>query len=130
MPLYRCTVAEGSTTYEQRLAISKEVTRIHCEVTGAPPAFVHTFFIEDEQGQLADGTQAVVVGSIRSGRSDEQKRSIVSRIQEAFETVCGMRSDETMIVTVDVPARWVMEGGALMPEPGREAEWLAEHHQS
>jgi hypothetical protein len=29
------------------------------------------------------------------------------------------------VVTVDVPARWVMEGGALLPEPGDESAWLA-----
>jgi hypothetical protein len=26
-----------------------------------------------------------------------------------------------------VPAAWIMEGGAVMPQPGDEAEWLARH---
>jgi hypothetical protein len=29
-----------------------------------------------------------------------------------------------IVALVDVPARWVMEGGAIMPEPGQEAAWL------
>jgi hypothetical protein len=32
------------------------------------------------------------------------------------------------VVTVDVPSKWNMEGGELLPEPGEEAEWLARHH--
>ena len=129
MPLYRCTVCEGSTTYEQRSQIAKEVTRIHCEVTGAPPMFVHTFFIEDRDGMLADGTRAVVIGSIRAGRTDAQKVRIASEIKSAFTRICRMTPDESMVVTVDMPARWVMEGGAIMPEPGEEADWLAKHGQ-
>ena len=31
------------------------------------------------------------------------------------------------VVTVDVPARWVMEGGDILPEPGDEAAWIAKH---
>ena len=30
----------------QRAAIAKEVVRVHCGVTGAPPSFVHAFFSE------------------------------------------------------------------------------------
>ena len=69
MPLYRCTVAEGLTTFEQRSLISKEITRIHCEITGAPPEFVHAFFAEDADGQLPDGQQAFVLGSIHLPRA-------------------------------------------------------------
>jgi len=29
--------------------------------------------------------------------------------------------------TVDVPAKWAMEGGDIMPEPGEEAAWFAAH---
>jgi len=31
---------------------------------------------------------------------------------------------------LEVPAAWVMEGGAVMPEPGEEAAWLARHGQT
>ena len=29
--------------------------------------------------------------------------------------------------TVDVPAKWAMEGGDIMPEPGEEDAWFAAH---
>ena len=127
MPLYRCTISEGLTTYEQRLEIEKEITRIHCEVTGAPPVFVHAFFVEDRVGMMAESTRAIVIGSIRAGRTSEQRERIVSHIKDAFARVCSVEADQMIVALVDVPARWVMEGGAIMPEPGQEAAWLEKH---
>ena len=130
MPLYRCSVSPGLTSYEQRSRIAKEVTRIHCEVTGAPAIFVHTFFSEDREGRLPAGKRAFLLGSIRAGRSPEQKSRIASEMSSALASVLGISQGEAGVVTVDVPARWVMEGGALMPEPGDEAAWLARQGES
>ena len=94
MPLYRCTISEGLTTYEQRLEIAKEITRIHCEVTGAPPVFVHAFFVEDRAGMMAESTRAIVIGSIRAGRTSEQRERIVSHIKDAFARVCGVEVEK------------------------------------
>ena len=129
MPLYRFALREGSSTEAQRAQIAKEVVRIHCGVTGAPPSFVHAFFSEAAKGQLPEGKAVVVLGSIRSGRSAEQKECIVSELTEAVADATGLGADEIRVATVDVPASWVMEGGALLPEPGEEAAWLAHHHQ-
>ena len=127
MPLYRCLVAEGLTSYDQRGAIAKEVTRIHCEVTGAPATFVHTFFAEDADGELPDGTRAFVFGSIRAGRTPEQKQRLVSEMKTMVSKILGIAEEEAMLATADLPARWVMEGGELLPEPGEEEAWLARH---
>ena len=127
MPLYRCTVAEGLTTLEQRALIAKEITRIHCEVTGAPPIFVHAFFADDTDGRLPAGRKAVVLGSIRTGRTPQQKQQLVSQMQGAVASIAGCGEAEVLVATVDVPASWVMEGGALLPEPGEEEAWLARH---
>jgi phenylpyruvate tautomerase PptA (4-oxalocrotonate tautomerase family) len=126
MPLYRCTVKPGATSEEQRAAIAKEVVRVHCEVTGAPATFVHAFFAEDDAA-LPEGKRAFVIGSIRAGRDDPQKARIVSELSHFIANTLRCREDEVGVVTVDVPARWIMEGGAIMPEPGEEAEWLAKH---
>ena len=127
MPLYRCLATEKLMSYEQRLRVSKEVTRIHCEITGAPPTFVHTFFTEDTKGELPDGTHALVFGTIRAGRTADQKQQLVSDMQVSISQAIGVDSNEITVMTVDLPARWVMEGGALLPEPGEEEAWLAEH---
>lgn len=126
MPLYRCLVAEGLTTLEQRARIAEQVTRIHCETTGALPIFVHAFFAEDTKAQLPAGKQAVVLGSIRAGRTAEQKQRLVTQMTSAIAAILGRREDEILVRTVDIPASWVMEGGRVLPEPGDEQVWLTE----
>ena len=127
MPLYRCTVAPGTTSTEQRALIAKEITRIHCEITGAPEKFVHAFFAEDAEGKLPDGKQAVVLGGIRAGRAAEQKEQLVSDMRRSVASILGRSEDQVLVATADVPARWVMEGGEILPEPGEEEAWLARH---
>ncbi len=127
MPLYRCAVSEGLTTEAQRARIAKEVVRIHCEVSAAPPSFVHAFFTETPAAELPEGRLAFVLGSIRWGRTDEQKARIVSELTDVVAEVIGRDRDAVAVVTADVPSKWNMEGGELLPEAGEEAEWLERH---
>jgi phenylpyruvate tautomerase PptA (4-oxalocrotonate tautomerase family) len=127
MPLYRCAVSQGLTTEQQRARIAKEIVRIHCDVTGAPPSFVHAFFSETPASELPAGKVAFVLGSIRWGRTDEQKGRIVSELTAAVSNVLGSDADAVGVATADVPSKWIMEGGELLPEPGEEAAWLARH---
>lgn len=127
MPLYRCTIEPGLTTLEQRSEIAGEITRIHCEITGAPPTFVHAFFAEDAEGALPAGHRAFVLGSIRAGRTPEQKEKLVAEMRGSIAHISGASEAEVGVFTADLPARWVMEGGEILPEPGEEAAWLARH---
>jgi phenylpyruvate tautomerase PptA (4-oxalocrotonate tautomerase family) len=127
MPLYRCVVTPRLSSYEQRLAIAEQVTRIHCDVTGGLALFVHTFFVEDDTGMLPADKRALMLGSIRAGRSAEQKARLVAELEQSLARILALAGDQVAVVTVDVPARWVMEGGDLLPEPGDEADWMAKH---
>jgi phenylpyruvate tautomerase PptA (4-oxalocrotonate tautomerase family) len=127
MPLYRCNLLPGLTTFEQRAEISDAIVHVHCSVTGAPPTFVHAFFAESKEGELPEGKSAFVLGTIRAGRSPEQKQQIHSEIAEAVAKATGLSDNEIGVMTADVPAKWIMEGGELLPEPGEEAEWRKRH---
>jgi len=127
MPLYRCAIREGISTEEQRAHIAKEVVRVHCGVTAAPPSFVHAFFQERKADELPPGKAAFMLGSIRWGRTDEQKAEIVADLTKALADTLGCDASEVGVATVDVPSKWNMEGGELLPEPGEEAEWLERH---
>ena len=120
MPLYRCALRRGLTTEAQRARIAKEVVRIHCDVTAAPPSFVHAFFSEVPSEELPDGKSAFVLGTIRLGRTDEQKAQIVSELTRSVADTIGRDPAEVGVVTVDIPSKWNMEGGELLPEPGEE----------
>ncbi len=130
MPLYMCNAPKGTIADEAKPKIAADITRIHCDVTGAPPQFVHAFFIEDAPTPPLSGKTAVLFGSIRSGRTDAQKQQIISQMRQSVHTHTGIDLSEIDMMTTDVPASWVLEGGEIMPEPGEEAEWLAKHHPS
>ena len=124
MPLYVCNARKGAISDEAKAKIAADITHIHCDVTEAPPNFVHAFFFE-EADDLPLGDNAVVLhGNIRHGRNEKQKAELVQRMRSSIQQHCALSMDDIQASTSDTPASWVMEGGELLPEPGEEAEWL------
>jgi phenylpyruvate tautomerase PptA (4-oxalocrotonate tautomerase family) len=52
MPFYRCITLVGMLAQEQKEEIVREITRIHCEATGALPRFVQILFEEVRPGDV------------------------------------------------------------------------------
>ena len=127
MPLYICNAKAGAVPQDAKAKIADDITRIHCDVTGAPPTFVHVFFFEEApQPPLGDKT-AMVFGQIRAGRTEEQKAQIRAEMAASLTQHSGIAADHITVFTTDTPASWVMEGGDVLPEPGEEEAWLAAH---
>jgi phenylpyruvate tautomerase PptA (4-oxalocrotonate tautomerase family) len=120
MPLYICGAPASVLNDDQRRRIAAAITRIHCEVTGAPAMFAHVVFDESK-------TEYSVFGTIRAGRSDDVKNALKQQMAASVADVVGVDAANVSVFTVDVPASWVMEGGTLLPEPGEEGDWLAAH---
>ncbi len=127
MPVYICNSVRGTINDAAKPMIAADITRIHCEVTGAPPQFVHAFFLEEAPHLPLEGKSAVLRGSIRSGRADTLKTQIVTEMGQSIQRHAGLKPEAVYVNLVDVPSNWAMEGGEVMPEPGEEAEWLARH---
>jgi len=121
MPLYICSIPADTLDARRRQQIAAAITRIHCDVTGAPATFVHVVFRDSEPGQY------LVFGRIRAGRSDDTKIALKRQIAEAVAEAVGIELQKITVFTKDIPASWVMEGGTLLPEPGEEGDWLAAH---
>ena len=128
MPWYRCTVPGGSVSLELRSRIAREFTRIHCELTGAPPSFVHVHFVElsgaDESGARASYE---IHGRVRAGRSPEVMTRLLDRLTGAFTELAAVAPGDVSVDLTEIPASWIMEGGEIAPEPGEEAHWLEGH---
>jgi hypothetical protein len=122
MPLYRCTTPEGALDDQQRQEIVDAITRIHCDVTGAPRSFVHVFFF-DKSGV----EKHRIAGAIRSGRDVEKRTQLHLEMKTAYSEVTGVPRGKIDVSTRDTPASWTMEHGAILPEPGEEEAWLARH---
>ena len=125
MPLYICNCAKDALDSRARQKIAEDITRIHCAVTGAPPAFVHTAFFEEAPQFPLNEKTLFVRGTIRKGRSAVQKDNIANAVKASLMQHGGLGAADTDAVIRETPARWVLEGGEIMPEPGEEAAWLA-----
>ena len=127
MPLYICNAEKGAIDAVARTRIAADVTRIHCEVTGAPSTFVHVFFFEEAPHLALNGKAAFLFGNIRHGRTDAQKAEMTEAMRQSIHQHAGIALGGIATAMTDTPASWVMEGGDLLPEPGEEAEWLEVH---
>jgi phenylpyruvate tautomerase PptA (4-oxalocrotonate tautomerase family) len=121
MPLYVCSLPPDALDDRKRQRIADAITRIHCDLTAAPATFVHVVFRDSESEQY------MVLGTIRAGRSDDTKGAIKQQMAEAVAEIVRADAGNVLVFVRDVPASWVMEGGAIMPEPGEEDDWLAAH---
>ena len=115
MPFYHALVRTGLLDEDARVAFSNDVVDIHCGATVAPRSFVHVLFTEDDRGRLVDGVNGRVDGTIRAGRTDEQKASICDGISEALAARAGVELATVSTGTRDIEASFTMEGGELLP---------------
>ena len=125
MPLYICNTATGALDASAKAKIAQAITDIHCGVTGAPPLFVHAVFFEASPLFPLEDKTLFVRGTIRKGRSDQQKDEIARAIQAALVEIGGVPEQQTAAAIRETPASWVLEGGEIMPEPGEEDAWFA-----
>ena len=52
MPIYQCVTQPELPTADKRAEIAREITRIHCEINGAPAAFVNVPFLDASEARL------------------------------------------------------------------------------
>ncbi len=126
MPFYHALVRPQLLSESERQRFAASVVDVHCDVTGAPPSFVHALITEDTEQQLGDDA-AHINGVIRAGRNDAQKAEIATRLSEALAEIAGVDVDAVRTTTRDIQASYTMEGGLLLPEPGspEERAWMA-----
>lgn len=127
MPMYICNCLTGAIDDSVKPALAADITRIHCDVTGAPPEFVHVIFFQEARNPALAGNTIAIAANIRKGRTDDQKTGLVEQLRQSAHAHTGVSLDHIRARTADTPACWVMEGGDIMPEPGEEAAWLAAH---
>ena len=124
MPLYNFSTA-GSFPEQLRQGVADVITDVHCELTGAPRTFVNVIF--NEGIPIATTLEFHVLGNIRKGRTDQQRMQLADVLGERLGKLLQVSENARCIELFDIPASWVMEGGAVLPEPGspEEAAWNA-----
>ena len=116
MPMYTISTRKPLSD-RQRMQAVDLVTDTHCQETGAPEVFVQVVF---SQGiPLPKEQCAHILGSIRAGRTEEQKSKMHDRLTNGVAKIMNSNLGVKFDV-FDVPHTWAMEGGEMMPEPGTE----------
>jgi len=125
MPVYNCTAPAGSISMQTRKKIATAITDVHCKSTNAPRSFVHVFFRETTNGGSETSgvdTPFFIDGVNRAGREANVVLELKSELRKAYSDIAGVPVDQVGARISEVPASWVMEAGAILPEPGEEGE--------
>lgn len=125
MPLYTISTDAPLPT-EAKSSAAMMITDVHCGHTGAPRTFVNVLYYQNVP--LRPGVKLNIFGSVRGGRTKETNRNIERDMVAQMAAISGYQPREIEFSYIEVPASWIMEGGAVLPEPGEEEAWLKEHH--
>jgi phenylpyruvate tautomerase PptA (4-oxalocrotonate tautomerase family) len=130
MPVYTCISTTKTLADDTKAALAAEITKIHSSVTGAPTSFVHVVFQElPATNVFTDSSPSeplLITGVIRAGRADADKVRLAKDISSNSSRIAGIPEARILVNIADRPARFAVEGGRVLPEPGAEDDWLAQ----
>ena len=131
MPLYQCISPEGLLDDSGREKIAAEITRIHCNATGAPPSFVNVLFLDTPRGKFfvegRPSNHSVVLGGIREGRDVATRQAMLRDLSQMWARLTGQPEGELLVALSERPSENAMEAGLILPRPGDEAQWFREN---
>jgi phenylpyruvate tautomerase PptA (4-oxalocrotonate tautomerase family) len=129
MPIYTCTVAESTLNTDTKSALAGEIARIHSSINHVPSTYVNVAFHElAADGLYTDGKPAkpvLVSGWVREGHQDAETTRLATEIATAVTRITAIPAERVLVVIQSSPARFAVEGGRVLPEPGHEQGWLA-----
>ena len=130
MPLYTCVTTAKTLADDTKAALAAEITKIHSSITGAPTSFVHVVFQElPATNVFTDSSPSeplLISGVIRAGRADADKVRLAKDISSSSSRIAGIPEARILVIIEESPARFAVEGGRVLPEPGAEDDWLDE----
>ncbi|MET8212664.1 tautomerase family protein [Streptomyces sp. NPDC005373] len=131
MPIYEVKAKAGTVSPEARAKLVDAITTIHTEETNAPAEFVNVLFHEFAADSMyvagVPSNPVVVHGQVRAGRPEHVRAAIMQRINDACLEATGADPMSVLVIVEDVPAKWAMEAGHVLPEPNaaEEQAWFA-----
>jgi phenylpyruvate tautomerase PptA (4-oxalocrotonate tautomerase family) len=124
MPFYQFLIAADSPSAKRKAEIATAVTRVHTSVTGAPARYVNVSFTEVASGNIFVAGRPVssgrMVGIIRTGRSAETKRELITSLATAWSEVTGEPMEGFALFIQEIPGSAVMEDGQILPEAAED----------
>jgi phenylpyruvate tautomerase PptA (4-oxalocrotonate tautomerase family) len=120
MPLYTIITQTGVLNGEAKAKLAGEMTTLHSEYSGVPKNWVHVVFQEYAAGNgFTAGEPAATAALtllIRTGRSPEYKRELLTRLWRLLQDATGAPDDQIVLGIQEVPPSQAMEMGQIMPD--------------
>ena len=109
--------------------MAQETGRIHASINHVPSTYVNVVFHELPAGGVyTDGVPAnpvLVNGWVRTGHPEAETTRLATEIATAVSRIANVAADRVLVVIQSSPARFAVEGGRVLPEPGQEQAWFA-----
>ena len=121
MPVYNLATRK-KISRAKKLNLANLFTDTHCGLTGAPEQFVHVLFSDDVP--LAGGKELHIHANVRSGRTPETVQALRDILTNKSAEILDIDSSLVGVNLMEIQAKWIMEGGYVMPDPGEEDEWM------
>jgi phenylpyruvate tautomerase PptA (4-oxalocrotonate tautomerase family) len=129
MPVYTCTTAESTLSGAVKAELATEIGRIHSSINHVPSTYVNVVFHElPSDCVYTDGQPAmpvIVNGWVRAGHPDDETTRLAIEIASAVTRIAGVDAERVLVVMQSSPARFAVEGGRVLPEPGQEQAWMS-----
>jgi phenylpyruvate tautomerase PptA (4-oxalocrotonate tautomerase family) len=129
MPIYTCTTTASKLGSDTKAALATEIGEIHSAINHVPSSYVTVVFHELPSDAVYNGgvpASPVLVNSwVREGHPAEETTRLAVEIAAAVSRVAGVPADQVTVVIQPGPARFAVEHGRVLPEPGQEAAWVA-----
>jgi phenylpyruvate tautomerase PptA (4-oxalocrotonate tautomerase family) len=120
MPLYTITTQAGILGSNAKAKLAGELTTFHAEYAGVPRNWVHIVFQDYAPGSgfsagKASATAALTL-LVRTGRSPEYKRGLLTRLWELLQAATGAPDEDIVIGIQELPPSQAMEMAKIMPD--------------
>jgi phenylpyruvate tautomerase PptA (4-oxalocrotonate tautomerase family) len=130
MPIYTCTTTASTLTSDTKAALATEIGAIHSAINHVPSSYVTVVFHELPHDNVYSGgvpASPVLVNSwVREGHPADETTRLATEIAAAVTRITGVPAEQVTVVIQPGPARFAVEFGRVLPEPGQEAAWIAQ----
>jgi phenylpyruvate tautomerase PptA (4-oxalocrotonate tautomerase family) len=129
VPIYTLTTTASTLNTQVKAALAGEIGRIHASINHVPSTYVNVVFHEQPaDGVYTDSVPAnpvLVSGWVRAGHPEVEATRLATEIAAAVSRIANVAVYRVLVVIQSSPARFAVEGGRVLPEPGQEQAWFA-----
>ena len=127
MPIYTCTTTASTLTSDTKAALATEIGEIHSAINHVPSSYVTVVFHELPRDNVYSGgvpANPVLVSSwVREGHPADETTRLATEIAAAVTRIADVPAERVTVVIQPGPARFAVEFGRVLPEPGHEDAW-------